>query len=396
MSMHTLWKTSLKNSVIILAGFIVPALGVMIIILIKFDGDPLKETWQKLTGRTMPIDSIINMSVERLMDAAQLVKLHQTPGHRLPSLTSVMVTENFDRFAVETAETDPHSTGASVKNNSKKSLSLWDINGPTQLASISSYQSAWCNFWPMVAAFSPDGTLFAAGGQDNTLRVYDAVSGQAKREITGHSGLIHTVVFSPDGRLIVSGAEDNTLRIGEAMSGKAVRQFKFPTAYQISFSPDGKLLAAMAWQTGFDVWNVETGNMIMHYGKPEIKCDSINFAFSPDSKNIALALLGHSVKLFNIATGRQEREIKTPQTVYALAYRNDGKILALGMGGCGVELWNLIEGKPVLTLLDERQTRSDVILSVRFSKDDKKLLLANTDEFLIVDVDPEHYPKLII
>src|ERR1700727_590540 len=62
-------------------------------------------------------------------------------------------------------------------------------------------------------AFSPDGTGIVSGSSDNTLRLWDSVSGAHLNTLKGHSGYISSVAFSPDGTRIVSGSGDETLRL---------------------------------------------------------------------------------------------------------------------------------------------------------------------------------------
>ncbi|MBT7324934.1 MAG: TIR domain-containing protein, partial [Anaerolineae bacterium] len=61
-------------------------------------------------------------------------------------------------------------------------------------------------------AFSPDGTRIASGSSDNTIRIWDANSGEQIGEpLTGHSWSVNSVAFSPDGTRIASGSSDNTI-----------------------------------------------------------------------------------------------------------------------------------------------------------------------------------------
>ena len=66
-------------------------------------------------------------------------------------------------------------------------------------------------------AFSPDGVHIASGSEDNTVRVWDASTGQPVGEpLTGHRSRATSVAFSPDGQVILSGSLDNTMRLTAA------------------------------------------------------------------------------------------------------------------------------------------------------------------------------------
>jgi WD40 repeat protein len=61
-------------------------------------------------------------------------------------------------------------------------------------------------------AFSPKGGLLATAGYDESVRLWDAVTGEAVRILSGQSAPCG-VAFSPGGMLLATGSWDKTSRL---------------------------------------------------------------------------------------------------------------------------------------------------------------------------------------
>ena len=72
-------------------------------------------------------------------------------------------------------------------------------------------------------ALSADGTRIVSGSRDNTVRVWDAQSGECLRNARGPQRRCRSVALSGDGTRIVSGSCDKTVRVWDAQSGECLR-----------------------------------------------------------------------------------------------------------------------------------------------------------------------------
>ncbi|KAK2771386.1 hypothetical protein CKAH01_14308 [Colletotrichum kahawae] len=72
-------------------------------------------------------------------------------------------------------------------------------------------------------AFSPDGRQLASASDDNTVKLWDAATGQCQRTLEGHRSYVSSVAFSPNRRQLASASWDNTVKLWDAATGQYQR-----------------------------------------------------------------------------------------------------------------------------------------------------------------------------
>jgi len=95
-------------------------------------------------------------------------------------------------------------------------------------------------------AVSRDGSVVVSCSTDQTVRVWDTVSGQQRFQLNGHQGAVHAVAMSPDETFAVSSGADGTLRLWDIVGGRQLKQLTTfdATMYSVAIHPQGALIAA--------------------------------------------------------------------------------------------------------------------------------------------------------
>ena len=254
-------------------------------------------------------------------------------------------------------------------------IRLWDTDTGQLKITITGHTSSILSI-----AFSPDGTTLATAGgwpgnsrssseQDVTIRLWDADKGRLKATLIGATHGVRAIAFSPDGTILAAGIRDRNIQLWDVAAKELVvtlRSNSHPVS-SVAFSPDGRTLASAGGHGNWgaegvvQLWDIPTRELIATLTEEGSPVNSV--AFSPDGRTLAS---GHGdwetediVQLWDVTT-RELIATFTGHTddVRSVAFSPDGYTLASGSDDGTVLLWDiapLTDAPPQLSIYDVNQ-----------------------------------------
>ncbi|MGE5660494.1 MAG: NB-ARC domain-containing protein [Actinomycetota bacterium] len=165
-----------------------------------------------------------------------------------------------------------------ASSSADQTIRLWDITTGKCVRILQGHQGLIGS-----VAFSGDGTLLASASEDQTIKVWQVSSGECDRTLQGHQSLVWSVAFHPatsclshphkaTGSLLASGSVDQTIRLWDIMTGECIRVLigHSSSVWSVAFSPNGKMLASGSQDETIKLWDIESGECLDSLTPPRI------------------------------------------------------------------------------------------------------------------------------
>ncbi|RKU06355.1 hypothetical protein C6503_26025 [Candidatus Poribacteria bacterium] len=242
-----------------------------------------------------------------------------------------------------------------------------------------------------VMRYSPDGNLLAVGS-DIGVWIYDVHTAEPQSLIAAHASVINGISFTPDGKTLAAACEDGTIRVWDISTGERKhtftrREYSFGVD-SVSFTADGRILAATSFYN-LDLWDIVTGvrkkppialeNRRIDFDHlPYIMLGGSKTSFSSDRKTVASWGRDGIIRVWDITTRKQVQTItiQPASGQLVVSVNPDGRLLATTNRNEPIRLWDINTGTETQTII----TDSRYIPNLVFSPDGTILASYNVNE----------------
>ncbi len=227
-------------------------------------------------------------------------------------------------------------------------------------------------------ALGPDGRTLAVASTTGVW-LYDLPTLQFVRLLEGHTGQLFSVSWSPDGVWVAAGSGDNTIFIWNSVSGDLFRTLDDPDGVeQVAWSPDGTFLASRTSDGAVRLWDAATGQALYTWER-EADCFGVHLAWLPDGGRLGVECRtvdgDGKVTVWDVTTRKVARVLDHTTDIHRAVWSPDGALLASGCLDGVVRVWSGQNGEELYALRD----LSGQVGSVAWSPDGARLAWSGPD-----------------
>ncbi|XP_050298570.1 F-box/WD repeat-containing protein 7 [Anthonomus grandis grandis] len=197
------------------------------------------------------------------------------------------------------------------------------------------------------------GNVIISGSTDRTLRVWDAETGICRHTLYGHTSTVRCMHLHKN--KVVSGSRDATLRVWNIDTGQFLHVLVGHLAAVRCVQYDGRLVVSGAYDYMVKVWNPETQECLHTLQGHTNRVYSLQF----DGVHVVSGSLDTSIRVWEVETGACKHTLMGHQSLTSgMELRNN--ILVSGNADSTVKVWDILTGQCLQTLSGSNKHQSAV------------------------------------
>lgn len=197
------------------------------------------------------------------------------------------------------------------------------------------------------------GNSIISGSTDRTLKVWDAETGVCRHTLYGHTSTVRCMHLH--GNKVVSGSRDATLRVWNIETGEFLHVLVGHLAAVRCVQYDGRLVVSGAYDYMVKVWKPETEECLHTLQGHTNRVYSLQF----DGVHVVSGSLDTSIRVWDVETGACKHTLMGHQSLTSgMELRNN--ILVSGNADSTVKVWDIVTGQCLQTLSGPNKHQSAV------------------------------------
>ena len=251
-----------------------------------------------------------------------------------------------------------------------------DAKAPAQVQPLASYTHPAA---VRTVAANADGSIIAAAGDDNLIRLWDAATGKEREHLAGHTAAVLAIDLSADGRTVISGSTDKTLRRWQPAVLAAAGADE-GALHDVVFSSDGEHVFTAGADNTARQWKTDDLSAVQNYEGSTGPIKSI--AVSNDGKYLVGGGDDATMRLWSTTDGSSVALVKAPAAITSLLLADNGQKLIVAGGDNIVRNYGLteVDGKLLLLPTHECVGHTLPLAKLAMAADGRTLFSAAADQ----------------
>ncbi|MFI0447464.1 helix-turn-helix domain-containing protein [Actinomadura sp. 6N118] len=270
-----------------------------------------------------------------------------------------------------------------------RTIRLWDVTTPHRPALLAALPSQPEDVESLVV--TPNGKTLISANYDGSVRRWDISDPRhpaLRDSLAAHKEAVFRAVLSPDGTTLATASADGTARLWELPPQGSPTMLAELTGHtdivwEAAFSADGKTLATGSEDGTARLWNIADRRAPELLARlPDRKDAVTSVAFAPDGRTLAVAGYDHETKLWDVTRPGKPVALGAltghSGPLRAVRFSPDGQTVASAGWDYTTRVWNVSDRRrprPLMTLTGHTNT----IWSLAFSPDGRFIVSASSD-----------------